>query len=62
MAQDTSHATQHKTSREHTGEQEQSRLGHLTQNTMQGASTPVYKRRMAQDTAHATQCTERAHL
>ena len=45
----------------HTGEQEPSGPGHRTRNTTPRAGTPVNRSQVAQDTAHATQHTERAH-
>ena len=44
----------------HTGEQEPTGLGHRTRSTKHRASTPVNKRQVTQDTAHARQRTERA--
>ena len=59
MAQDTTHATN--TQSGHTGEQEPSGPGHRTRNTTNRAGTPVNSSQVAQDPAHATQHTERAH-
>ena len=52
--------TKHNAPSEHTGEQEPSGPGHRTGNTTHPASTPVNRSQVAQDTAHATQRTERA--
>ena len=46
---------------EHTGEQEPSAPGHRTRNTTLRARTFVNRSQVAQDTAQATQHTERAH-
>ena len=54
--------TQQHTQRKHTGEQKPSGAGHRTRNTTHQASTPVNRRQVAQDTAHATKHSERAHL
>ena len=52
---------QHNTPSEDTGEQEPRGPGHRTRNTTHRARTPVNRSQGAQDTAHATQHTERAH-
>ena len=64
MAKDTAHTTQHKdsthsTQRGHSGEQEPSGKGH--RNTAYPACKSVNTSRVAKDTAHATEQTERAH-
>ena len=43
----------------HTGEKEPSGLGHCTHSTAHRAGIPVYTSHVAQDTAHATQRTQR---
>ena len=45
----------------HTGEQEPIGPGHRTRNKKNRANTLVNRSQLAQDTAHATQHTERAH-
>ena len=60
MAQDTAD-TQRNALGEHTAEQEPSGPRHRTRNTMHRGSTPVNRSQLAQDTAQATQRTERAH-
>ena len=45
----------------HTGEQESSGPGQRTPKATHRAGTPVNRSQVAQDTAHATQHTERAH-
>ena len=60
MAQDTAQA-EHNTPSGHTGEQEPSGPKHRTSKATDGAGTPVNKSQVAQDTAHTTQHTERAH-
>ena len=52
---------QHNTPSEHTGDREPSGTGHRTRNTTHRADTPVNRSQVAQDPAHATQHTERAH-
>ena len=52
---------QHNTPSGHTGEQEPGGPGRRTRNTTHRAGTPVNRSREAQDAAHATQHTERAH-
>ena len=52
---------QHNTPSRHTGEQESSDRGHRTRNTAHRAGTPGNRSQVAQDTAHPTQHTERAH-
>ena len=47
--------------RRRTGEQEPSGPGHGTRNTTHRAGEPVNRSVVAQDTAHTTQRTERAH-
>ena len=59
MAQDAAEAT-HRTER-HTGEQEPSGPGHCRHNTTHQTSTPVNGSQVAQDAAHITQRSERAH-
>ena len=59
MAQDIAQAKQRMEG--HTGEQEPSGPGHRTRNTTHQAGTPVNGSQLVQDTAHATQHTERAH-
>ena len=53
--------TQHNTPRKHTREQEPSGRGHRARNAAGRARTPVNASQVPQDTAHATQHTERAH-
>ena len=53
--------TQHSTPSVLTGEQEPSGPGHRTRNTAHPARAPVTRSQVAQDTAHGTQCTKRAH-
>ena len=52
---------QHNAPNQHTGKQEPRGPGHRKGNTTHRASTPVNRSQVAQDTAHATQCTKRAH-
>ena len=52
--------TQHNTLTGHTGEQEPRGPGHRKHNTTHRAHAPVSKSKEAEDTAHATQYTERA--
>ena len=52
---------QHNTPSRYTGEQEPSGPCHRTSKAEDGAGTPVNRSQVAQDTAHATQRTERAH-
>ena len=59
MAQKT-HA-QHNAPSGHTSEQEPGDPGHRTSKAKEGARTPVNRSQVAQDTAHVTQRTERAH-
>ena len=59
MAQDT-HTRSNMLSG-HTSEQEPSGPGHRTRKATDGAGTRVNRSEVAQDTAHATQHTERAH-
>ena len=59
MAQDT--AQTDSTPSGHIGEQEPSGQGHRTRKATHGAGTPVNRSQVAQDTAHATQHTARAH-
>ena len=54
-------AQQHNTPSGHTGEEEPGGPGHRTRKTTHQAGTPVNRSQVAQDTAHATQHTERAH-
>ena len=53
--------TRHNTRSRHTGEQEPRGPGHRTHNTKHLANTPGDNSQVAQDTARALQCTERAH-
>ena len=53
--------TQNNTPSGHTGEHEPGGPGHRTRNTTHRAGTPVNRSQGAQDIAHATQHTERAH-
>ena len=59
MAQDTAHASNTRSG--HTGKQEPSVPVHRTRKATHRAGTPVNRSKVAQDTAHATQHTERAH-
>ena len=52
---------QHNTPGGRTGEQEPSGPEHRTRNTTHRAIIPVNRSQEAQDTAHTTQHTERAH-
>ena len=52
---------QHNATSEHTGEQEPSRPGHRARNTTHQASQLMNRSQVAQDTAHATERTERGH-
>ena len=60
MAKDTAQ-TQRNAPRKHTGEQEPRGQEHRTRNATQRPGTPVNRSQVAQDTAHTTQHTERAH-
>ena len=53
--------TQHNAPSGHTCEQEPSCPGHRTRDKTHRAGTPVNRSQVAQNTAHATQRTERAH-
>ena len=53
--------TQHNKPRGHTGEREPSGPGHRTRKATHRAGAPVNRSQVAQDTAHTTQPTERAH-
>ena len=51
----------HNTPSRHPGEQEPKDPGHRTHNPKHRASTSGDKSQVAQDTARATQCSQRAH-
>ena len=53
--------TQRNAMSEHTGKQEPSGPGHRARNTTHGASTPVNRSQVAQDTAHTAPHTEQTH-